>query len=110
MQISKIAVILLTCGLVSCSSANSASLPNNTQSKPESKSKLVQANLKNADEYFNRANKRLEKGDLQGAIDDLNQVIKINPKLASAYYNRAVARGQLQDNHGAIADFIKVIH
>jgi tetratricopeptide (TPR) repeat protein len=70
------------------------------------KSIELQENL--SDSYFCRANARLSKGDVQGAIDDYSKCIDIDPEDAGAYYSRAVAKQQISiDYQGAVADLVK---
>lgn len=51
---------------------------------------------------------KVQTGDYQGAIADLNQAIQTNPT-ADAYYNRGVAYTQLGRHQEAIADFTQAI-
>ena len=62
-----------------------------------------------ADDYFNRAYDKAEKGDYYGAISDYTKVIEIEPNAADAYANIGAAKNSLKDYYGAISDFNKAI-
>ena len=47
---------------------------------------------RSARSYFDRANERYSKGDLDGAIADFDVAITFDPSLARAYNNRGNAR------------------
>ena len=49
------------------------------------------------------------KGDLAGALDDLNQAIEIDPKHAPAFGNRGLLRQTQGDLPGALADWRKAL-
>ena len=70
---------------------------------------LAQFNLEDASKYFNSGNKRLDKGDYQGAIYDFNKAIEVNPNFAGAYINRGFAFYNLNDYQAEIADYTKAI-
>ena len=55
--------------------------------------------------YSNRGEVKRVKGDLDGAIADLNKAIEIDPNCAVAYNNRSEARLQKGDLAGALADY-----
>ena len=55
--------------------------------------------------YYNRANAKRAKGDLDGAIDDYSRAIRINPKCSNCYTNRGIAKHQQKNNTGADIDF-----
>ncbi|MEP6880146.1 MAG: tetratricopeptide repeat protein, partial [Nitrosospira sp.] len=54
-----------------------------------------------ADAYYNRANARKNKGDLEGAVQDYTEAIRLQPDLAEAYNNRAIVRRDKGDLEGA---------
>jgi len=56
-----------------------------------------------------RGNIKLRKGDLNGAMADLNQAIELNPQYGLAYRNRGNAKRKKGDLDGAIADFNRAI-
>ena len=59
--------------------------------------------------YHNRSMIRLQRKDVDGALDDLNKAISINAKVAEIYNGRAIARLQKGDLDGALADYEKAI-
>lgn len=62
--------------------------------------------------YINRGTRRIEEGDIAGAIADYTEGLKFdpdNPDFVVAYVNRAKARAQKQDLNGAIEDYSKAI-
>jgi len=76
--------------------------------KPSSPLPLPQRSL-SASEYFNRALKKQNQGDKQGAIADYNESIRLKPDFAEAYNNRGIAKDDLGDKQGAIADYNEAI-
>jgi tetratricopeptide (TPR) repeat protein len=58
-----------------------------------------------AEDYFNRGNALLEKGDYDQAIADYTQALSINPQATEAYYNRGTAWYFKGDYDRAIADY-----
>jgi tetratricopeptide (TPR) repeat protein len=63
----------------------------------------------NATDYFLRANEKAEKGDIAGAIADLDQSIALNPKYDSAYINRGWIKHRSTNWSGALADYNQAI-
>ncbi|MND86996.1 Tetratricopeptide repeat protein [compost metagenome] len=59
---------------------------------------------KTANDYFDQAILKAEKGNTQGAITDYTKAIKLNPKFAEAYLNRAVERIKVNNLTGALSD------
>lgn len=57
----------------------------------------------------NQAKKKMETGNSQGAIKDLNKAINLNPGQSEAYLSRGVAYSQLGMRMAAIANFNKAI-
>ncbi len=52
---------------------------------------------------------RIEKGDLDLAIEDFNQAVRLNPKMAVAFDNRGLAWGRKKEYDKAIADYNEAI-
>jgi tetratricopeptide (TPR) repeat protein len=61
-----------------------------------------------ADEYFNRAFKKIQLSDDKGAIEDLTKGLEIDPN-EFAYYLRGLGKNGLGDYSGAISDFTKAV-
>src|SRR5687767_8347213 len=57
-----------------------------------------------ANAYSNRGLARYQKGDLEGALADLNPAIRIRPTLAVAYLNRAAVQRAQMETTAAIKD------
>lgn len=57
-----------------------------------------------AQQYFNSAEEKFQKGDFSGAIIDVDQAIRLNPQFAEAYSRRAGAKFNIGDYGGAVAD------
>lgn len=62
-----------------------------------------------ADNFFLQAGDKYLKGDVNGAIRDLNQALKLNPKYAAAYSKRGILNYVLRDQDAAINDFNKAL-
>ena len=69
-----------------------------------------QALKNNANDHFNRALAKKDKGNIHGAISDFTEAINLNPYDANIYGHRALAKYELGDHQGAIADYSKAIH
>lgn len=63
--------------------------------------------LDNAVAWQERALRKINKGDVDGAIADLNEAIRMKPEEVGNYLNRGVAKQQKKDWDGALADFNK---
>ncbi|OVE81323.1 hypothetical protein BVY03_03825 [bacterium K02(2017)] len=59
--------------------------------------------------YLNKADKKIEKGDVYGSINDLNKAIKANPKSLTATYRKALMLSRLGQTGNAIKTFDQVI-
>jgi tetratricopeptide (TPR) repeat protein len=59
--------------------------------------------------FNNRGNARRDKGDLDGALQDLTEAIRLKPGCADAFHNRGNARIAKGDLDGALPDFTKAI-
>jgi serine protease Do len=62
-----------------------------------------------ADNFFLQAGDKYLKGDVNGAIKDLNQALKLNPNYAAAYSKRGILNYVLSDQDAAINDFNKAL-
>ena len=62
-----------------------------------------------AEAYNTQGTLRIEKGDLDLAIEDFNQAIRLNAKFAVAYDNRGLAWGRKKEYDKAIADYSEAI-
>ncbi len=63
----------------------------------------------NAQQLYDRAIKKFNGEDYEGAIADITRVIEQNPNFAPAYNNRGAAKYRLKRYRGAIADFNEAI-
>ena len=68
----------------------------------------TQINLK-AKKLYNQAMEKVQNGQTEAAISDLNQAIKLVPSYEPAYYSRGRARFRLGDYSGSIADYSRAI-
>ena len=62
-----------------------------------------------AEDYFERGNAKLHKGDLDGALADYDKAIELNPDYVVAYNNRGFTKSKKGDLDGALADCDKAI-
>jgi serine protease Do len=62
-----------------------------------------------ADNFFLQAGDKYQKGDVNGAIRDLNQALKLNPNYAAAYSKRGILNYVLSDREAALSDFNKAL-
>ena len=60
-----------------------------------------------AQDYFNHAVEKSQKGDVAGAVKDYGECLKLDQKNAQAYANRGALRFNLNDINGALDDFNK---
>src|SRR6266496_4120032 len=60
-------------------------------------------------DLVNRGIEKAKKGDLDGAIADLDRAAELDRKNDAPYYNRAQAKRLKKDTAGAIADYTKAI-
>ncbi len=69
----------------------------------------IQANPRNAQAYFQRAQCRALIGDLKGAIADYTRTLELNPHHTAAYYRRGQSRAALGALDDARQDFNQAI-
>jgi serine protease Do len=62
-----------------------------------------------ADNFFLQAGDKYQKGDVNGAIRDLNQALKLNPNYAAAYSKRGILNYVLSDQDAALKDFNRAL-
>ena len=55
-------------------------------------------------EYFDKALKKAEAGNLKGALADYTTALKYDPLFSEAYLNRAMVKIKMGDTKGALAD------
>jgi hypothetical protein len=60
-----------------------------------------------AEDYFNSAGEKTQKGDLEGAMGDLSKAIELKPDFVDAYVNRGLVREDKGDFYGAMTDYSK---
>lgn len=60
--------------------------------------------------FFERANHRIQCGDLDGAISDYSNIIDHDPQNSQAYYQRGKSLGALGASQAAMADLDQAIH
>src|SRR5690349_17307407 len=89
------------------SSRSGNSFSSSTDVSSDSNVVVVDPFIANA--YSNRGLARYEKGDLEGAMADLNQAIRIRPTLAVAYLNRAAVQRAQREPAAAIKDLDRAI-
>jgi len=69
--------------------------------------RIIDEDPNNPEVYYDRANVRSGRGDIEGAIDDYSKAIELGLRLRErflAYGNRGIARAALEDNQGALED------
>src|SRR4051812_45592677 len=62
-----------------------------------------------ANDFFDKAYNKANKGDDKGAIADYSKAIQKYPKLTEAYLNRAVSKQNIEDHKGALEDVNKAL-
>lgn len=60
--------------------------------------------------FFDRANNRIQRGDLDGAIADYSKIIDDDPENSQAYYQRGQSLGALGESQAAMEDLNQAIH
>jgi tetratricopeptide (TPR) repeat protein len=66
-------------------------------------------NIKEAQNYIQRARDRSKRQDLDGALADLNRALELDPKNSSAYNDRGVVKKYKHDPDAAAADYNKAL-
>lgn len=61
------------------------------------------------DDFMNEANKRIEFGNIEGAIEEFDLLLAKFPKNSITYFDRAMMKGKINNTIGAIDDFGKAI-
>ena len=69
----------------------------------------IAKNERNAAAFLGRAQARVEKGELKGAVQDFTRVIEFEPMAARGYAGRGAIRMRIDDHDGAEEDFTKAI-
>ena len=62
-----------------------------------------------ASTFLKRSSEKIEVGDYEEAIADLNEAIRLDPNNAVAWNNRGFSKNKLGDYQGAIADLDEAI-
>lgn len=60
--------------------------------------------------FFDRANNRIQRGDLDGAIADYSKIIDDDPENSQAYYQRGQSLGAMGESQAAMEDLNQAIH
>lgn len=89
-------------------SANPSTLTPTTPRPPVQKPPAIPQGPRAGDFYL-QATDKIQRGDAQGALRDLNQAIRLNPDYARAYGDRATIKFQQDDRQGALADLDRAI-
>jgi len=69
----------------------------------------LELNPQHGDALFNRAALKLQKQDLDGAMNDLNTYVVLNPQDPEGFQNRGFTKLQTGDTQGALQDFDSAI-
>jgi tetratricopeptide (TPR) repeat protein len=67
------------------------------------------SNIKEAQNYIQRAQDHYKKQDWDGALADLNRALELDPKSSNAYNDRGLVKKAKHDLEGAAADYSKAI-
>jgi tetratricopeptide (TPR) repeat protein len=70
---------------------------------------VIAAQLATASDFVIESSEKYKKGDLQGAIADLDKAITLNPNYAEAYNSRGLTYRALKNYQRAIADYDKAV-
>jgi tetratricopeptide (TPR) repeat protein len=79
-----------------------------TSTAPIASPTQVVQSAKTAKDWFDQANRKAEKQDFKGAIEDYTKAIKLKPDYAEVYYKRGIYRN-LNHYKGGIEDYSKAI-
>ena len=73
-------------------------------------SEKVNAEFRNVDRFFKMSNKRIDKGDYEGAVSIMKRLISQFPKFAPAYYQKGyINTFYLNKHEQAVTDFTRAI-
>ncbi|MEO0932569.1 MAG: tetratricopeptide repeat protein, partial [Cyanobacteria bacterium J06641_2] len=99
-----IVLLLLSIFTISCGKTG-------TSATESSQSLTINNNktLSTVRDYFNRAEDKVEQGDLSGAVLDYTQAINLKPKFIQAYNSRGLAHRKARNYQKAIADYNQAI-
>lgn len=78
--------------------------------EPESHPATVPLEPTSLEGFFDRANNRIQRGDLDGAIADYSKIIDHDPENSQAYYQRGQSLGALGESQAAMEDLNQAIH
>jgi len=74
--------------------------------------RVIDEEPNSAEAYYDRANVKSGRGDVEGAINDYSKAIELGLRLRErflAYGNRGIARVAIEENKGAFEDFTAII-
>ncbi len=74
--------------------------------------RIIEEEPNSAEAYYDRANVKSGRGDIEGAINDYSKAIELGLRLRErflAYGNRGIARVAMEENKGALEDFTVII-
>ena len=78
--------------------------------EPETYPSMLSSEANSGEGWLDRANHRLQNGDLGGAIADYTQVINQDPQNSQAYYQRGQSLVALGESQAAMEDLNRAIH
>lgn len=78
--------------------------------EPETHSTTVPLEPMSLAGFFQRANNRIQRGDLDGAIADYSKIIDHDPQNSQAYFQRGQSLGALGESQAAMEDLNQAMH